>query len=122
MNPYLIVEGQKLEVSSIHYHNGAAVSVVTNINGVDKLQRLDSEYASLQWEGRFEPAIELIQKRIDGIEEIQTDIAHEYIDDDQLPFGNNELKERYQKNAHFLDGLIEAAGIIDEIENGEGIE
>lgn len=120
MKPVLIVEGKKHDVGSVHYYEGKALSVTVEIDGVGQFRRLDEENVELVWEGRYEPVIEAIHKRIDGEEENQTDRAIQYIQNKGLNLiYNPNLQEEYNKKSFFIDGLTEALGIVDKVAVGE---
>lgn len=133
MKPLLVVEGKQLEVVSISWYANSIESIMVrdeNDNLVTYHDEVTHIYVeqplkiniakSLVWENRYEPVIEAIQSRIDGEEENQTDRAIQYIENKGLEiFNNMNLQQEYEQKSHFIDGLIEALGVVDEVIDGD---
>lgn len=136
MKPTLIVEGVTYNVDTLHFVNGEPVTAIVRSMGMlGEFHNIDhpavenlgtfffvSFKKSLK-NGRDSELIKLINKKIEGYEEILTDYSHsfllEHLNDKKLPFITEravEIVEEYEKFSIFVEQLEE---IKDFIKGGE---
>ena len=125
MIPVLVVGGRKLKVVSLNYRDNKVVEAMTMdenkhfVTYYDESQGMYVEDAlrvnmkdCLIWEGRHDDVIQVIEKAIDEMDELLTEIAHEYIQEN-IPFGEiSETRKQYFQLQHQIDGLHEALSLI----------